>query len=153
MKKILMVCLGNICRSPLAEGILQSKLNPSLYYVDSAGTGNWHVGEHPDKRSIQIANKYGIDISKQKCRQFNSSDFEQFDLIYVMDQSNYKNVIKLAPNKDLKNKVQLILNEQFPNKNLDIPDPFWGNIDDFDQVYKMLDEVCEIISAKLKLSL
>src|SRR5690606_20802092 len=106
--KILMVCLGNICRSPIAEGILQSKLDKSKFLVDSAGTGGWHQGEQPDKRSIAICKKYGLDISKQRARKFTTSDFEEFDYIYVMDNSNLKNVLSLAPNDEAKQKVQLI---------------------------------------------
>jgi len=93
--KVLMVCLGNICRSPLAEGILQAKL-PKNHIVDSAGTANYHVGTAPDKRSVVTAKKFGVDISQQKCRQISKSDFENFDYIYVMDVSNYKNVLAIA---------------------------------------------------------
>ena len=108
--KILMVCLGNICRSPLAEGIMRSKLSED-FIVDSAGTGGWHAGELPDKRSISTAKNRGLDITNQKARQFNRSDFEIFDYIFVMDNSNYKDVLALAPNEEVKSKVKLILNE------------------------------------------
>ena len=111
MTKILMVCLGNICRSPLAEGILKSKLPENIFFVDSAGTSNYHIGEHPDRRSIEIAKKYSIDISKQKGRQFNSSDFKEFDYIYAMDSDNYRNIINLSRNTKDRSKVKLILNE------------------------------------------
>lgn len=147
--KVLMVCLGNICRSPLAEGILQAKL-PNNYIVDSAGTANYHVGSAPDKRSIAVAKKFGVDISQQKCRQITTSDFETFDYIYVMDTSNYKNVIAIAPNEEAKQKVKVILNELHPNKNLEVPDPYYGEMDGFEHVYKLLDEVCEAIAAKIK---
>ncbi|HLV69498.1 MAG TPA: low molecular weight protein-tyrosine-phosphatase, partial [Xanthomarina sp.] len=107
MTKILMVCLGNICRSPLAEGILKSKLPQESFFVDSAGTGDYHVGELPDKRSINVAKKYGLDITNQRGRQFTVADFDMFDFIYVMDESNFESVTKLARNeKDLK-KVKL----------------------------------------------
>ena len=115
--KVLMVCLGNICRSPLAEGILQAKL-PKNYIVDSAGTANYHVGIAPDKRSVVTAKKFGVDISQQKCRQISKADFEIFDYIYVMDTSNYKNVMAIAPNEEAKQKVKVILNELHPDKNL-----------------------------------
>lgn len=147
--KILMVCLGNICRSPLAEGILQSKLDQNLYIVDSAGTGDWHVGHEPDKRSIATAQKYGVDISNLRGRQIKQKDFDNFDYIYVMDKSNYENVIQLAPNQEAKNKVKMIMNELHPNQNIEVPDPYWGNMNDFDNVYKMLNEVCEQIAKNI----
>lgn len=147
--KVLMVCLGNICRSPLAEGILQAKL-PKNYIVDSAGTANYHVGTAPDKRSVVTAKKFGVDISQQKCRQITKSDFETFDYIYVMDTSNYKNVLAIAPNEEAKLKVKVILNELHPDKNLEVPDPYYGDMQGFEHVYKLLDEVCEVIAAKIK---
>ena len=147
--KILMVCLGNICRSPLAEGILASKLPKDKFTVDSAGTGSWHVGHFPDERSIAIAKKNKLDISKQKGRQFTTRDFDFFDYIYVMDNSNYNDVVGLSKNEEQKNKVQLILNELFPHENVDVPDPYYGVPNGFDAVYKMLDEACTIIAKKL----
>lgn len=147
--KILMVCLGNICRSPLAEGILASKLPKDKFTVDSAGTGSWHIGHAPDERSIAVAKKNKLDISKQKGRQFTASDFDFFDYIYVMDNSNYSDVMELSKNQEQKNKVQLILNELFPNENVDVPDPYYGVPNGFDAVYKMLDEVCDLIALKL----
>src|SRR5690554_4762080 len=108
--KILMVCLGNICRSPLAEGILKAKVGEEVM-VDSAATSNWHVGKSPDERSVAIAKKYGYDISHTTGRQFEVSDFDTFDLIYVMDASNYANVIRMARNEKDREKVDLILNE------------------------------------------
>lgn len=147
--KILMVCLGNICRSPLAEGILASKLPKDKFTVDSAGTGDWHVGKQPDKRSIAIANSRGIDISCQKARQFRKQDFKEYDYIYVMDGSNYQNVIDMAPDETSEKKVSLILNELFPNENVDVPDPYFGLENGFVTVYEMLDEVCDIIAEKL----
>lgn len=146
--RILMVCLGNICRSPLAEGILKSKLNPALFEVDSAGTGHWHVGNSPDPRSIKVAKKHDIDISKQKGRQFSKRDFDDFDIIYVMDTENKKNVLELAPNEEEKKKVKLILNELFENENVDVPDPYYGEETDFEHVFKLLDEASEIISSR-----
>ena len=150
MVKILMVCLGNICRSPLAEGILSSKLSADKFKVDSAGTGDYHIGGPPDPRSVAVAKKNGVDISFQKARQFNIKDFNDFDLIYVMDQSNYENVIDLAPDEQSKNKVDLILNALFPNENVDVQDPYFGHENGFETVYEMLDEVCEIIAKKLQ---
>ena len=147
--KILMVCLGNICRSPLAEGILASKLPKDNFIVDSAGTGSWHIGHSPDKRSIAIAQLNGLCIDNQKGRQFKTSDFDKFDYIYVMDNSNYGNVINLAKTEEHKNKVHLILNELFPGENVDVPDPYFGMTNGFETVYQMLDEVTDIIAKKL----
>lgn len=144
-----MVCLGNICRSPLAEGILRSKLSEK-FIVDSAGTGGWHAGELPDKRSIAIARLKGLDISNQRARQFKVSDFTTFDHIFVMDNTNFKEVLALAPNEATKSKVKLILNEIFPNDNNDVPDPYYGGIDGFENVYNMLDQACDEIARKLK---
>ncbi|MCM5663782.1 low molecular weight protein-tyrosine-phosphatase [Galbibacter mesophilus] len=143
--RVLMVCLGNICRSPLAEGILKSKVNPQKVFVDSAGTSNYHIGSKPDPRSIQIAAKYNIDITDQRGRQFTQQDFDDFDLIFAMDNSNYKNIILQARNEDDKAKVHLILNKLTPGENLDVPDPYYGGVMGFENVYKMLDEATDVI--------
>jgi protein-tyrosine phosphatase len=148
--KILMVCLGNICRSPLAEGILASKLPQDKFTVDSAGTGAWHSGNQPDARSIAVAKKHQLDISTQRARLFKVEDFETFDYIYVMDKSNFRDVIRLAKNDEQKEKVEIILNELYPNENVDVPDPYYGIANGFEMVYQMLDEACEIIASKLK---
>lgn len=150
MTKILMVCLGNICRSPLAEGILKSKLPSDSFFVDSAGTGDYHIGKNPDSRSIAIARKHGLDISNLKGRQFNVSDFDKFDIIYVMDESNYRNVLLLARNEQDKAKVKFILNEVHPNQNYNVPDPYFGGNDGFENVYHMLDEACSVIATRLQ---
>jgi protein-tyrosine phosphatase len=147
--KILMVCLGNICRSPLAEGILQSKLPADKFVVDSAGTGDWHAGQCPDRRSILAAKNRGVDISMQKARQIRKSDFKDFDHIFVMDSSNFKDVIKLAPTSQDKAKVILMMDEIFPGQKIDVPDPYYGDAKDFDKVFDMLDEVCEVVATKL----
>ena len=147
--RIVMVCLGNICRSPLAEGILQSKLHSSNFIVDSAGTGNWHIGKKPDDRSVAVAKKNGLDISKQRGQQFTAAFYDQFDYIFVMDQSNYEHVIQLAPSAEHKLKVQLLLNELFPGENVDVPDPYYGLANGFDQVYQMLDQACEVLAQRL----
>ena len=143
-----MVCLGNICRSPLAEGLLRSKL-PARFGVDSAGTGNWHVGHAPDKRSIEIAKLNQLDISAQRGRQFSISDFDDYDYIYAMDTSNYRDLIALAPDEIAKSKIRLILNELFPNENMDVPDPYFGMHNGFEQVYAMLNKCCDIIARNL----
>nr|WP_315255610.1 low molecular weight protein-tyrosine-phosphatase [uncultured Flavobacterium sp.] len=147
--KILMVCLGNICRSPLAEGILASKLPNDKFLVDSAGTGSWHIGRTPDNRSIATAKKNGLDICNQKGRQFQKTDFDAFDYIFVMDNSNYNDIIHLAQNETQKEKVQLILNSIFPDENVDVPDPYYGVANGFDMVYEMLDEACDVIAQRL----
>ena len=143
-----MVCLGNICRSPLAEGILKSKVDPQKVFVDSAGTSNYHVNECPDPRSVDIAKENKLDISSQKGRQFSAEDFDNFDHIYVMDMSNYYDVLSLARNEEDKKKVSLILNEIFPGENVEVPDPYHGGANGFKKVYKMLDEACTIIAEK-----
>ena len=144
-----MVCLGNICRSPLAEGILKSKLNPDFYIVDSAGTSAYHIGEIPDHRSIAIAKKNGIDISNQRARKFIANDFNEFDLIYAMDIENYHNICSLSTNKSNLLKVKLILNEINPLKDLSVPDPYYGGDFGFENVYEMLDKACSIITKNI----
>jgi protein-tyrosine phosphatase len=146
MKKVLMVCLGNISRSPLAEGILQSKVNNNFVFVDSAGIAAYHLGNLPDERSITVASKYGIDISSQKARKFTVKDFDTFDVIYEMDASNYQNVLSIARNQEDIQKVKMILNETYSNKKESVPDPYYGEGDGFEEVYKMLDEACTVIA-------
>jgi protein-tyrosine phosphatase len=148
--KILMVCLGNICRSPLAEGILASKLDPEKFIVDSAGTGSWHVGKSPDERSVAVAKKNKISIAHQRGKHFSPKDFDLYDYIYVMDSSNYDDVMQLAPTPEHQKKVKMILNELFPGENVDVPDPYYGLSNGFELVFNMLDEVCDIIADKLK---
>lgn len=151
MTNVLMVCLGNICRSPLAEGILRDLAQKAALNieVDSCGTANYHVGDKPDSRSIKKAKEYNIDINHLRGRQFQISDFDFFDIIYVMDQSNYNNVVALARNEKDKNKVKLILNE-ISNNNNEVPDPYYGGDDGFEHVYQLLNEACEKIITKLK---
>lgn len=150
MTKVLMVCLGNICRSPLAEGILQFKVDPSKVQVDSAGLQGYHVGELPDKRSIKVAGENLIDITDQRARLFQLSDFETYDFIFAMDTSVYKNLLEKASSEVDKTKVKLILNEVFPDENMDVPDPYHSSLFAFRNVYTMLDEACDIISKDLK---
>ncbi len=146
---ILMVCLGNICRSPLAEGLMKSKLNFTKFTVDSAGTSSGHKGEAPDKRSIAVAKKYGLDISKQKSRKLLEEDFKNFDVLYVMDQSNYNDVTALASTEEQKKKVIKILDEVFPGENLDVPDPYYGGSTGFENIYRMLDRATDVIAQKM----
>ena len=149
--KILMVCLGNICRSPLAEGILHSKImNHSLgWKVESAGTSAYHAGDLPDQRSIHVAAKYGLDITNQRSRQVKPNDLDYFDLVYAMDASNYNNLTKMASSPDQLEKIKLIMNEAFPGENRGVPDPYWDN-DGFENVYNMLDLACSQIIEKYR---
>ncbi len=144
-----MVCLGNICRSPLAEGILKHKTKNKKIFVDSAGTASYHVGNLPDSRSIEIALKYGIDIRNQRARQFSETDFDNFDKIYVMDTHNYASILSNARDQSDRNKVDLILNEINPKSFESVPDPYYGYGDGFQKVYDMLDKACDIIVKKL----
>lgn len=144
--KVLMVCLGNICRSPLAEGILQTKVQSQGldWEVDSAGTGAWHVGELPDPRSVQVARENGIDITYQRARQFQVQDLDNYDLIFAMDQSNLANILRKAHTSAQEKKVHLIMNQVDPNANISVPDPYYDD-DGFEQVFAMLDQACDRI--------
>jgi protein-tyrosine phosphatase len=146
--KILMICLGNICRSPLAEGILKDKIakNNLDWIVDSAGTGGWHVGEKPDSRSIAVARKHNIDLTYQRARQFQAADLDAFDLILAMDKSNYRDVVKQAKTDEQREKVKLMLNFSRPYSDLEVPDPYYDN--SFDLVFDLLDTACEAVIKK-----
>jgi len=143
-----MVCLGNICRSPMAEGIMRHKAEKyglSLI-VDSAGTGGWHAGECPDERAIEMMRSKGIDISPLCARQFTPEDFDRFDRIYVMDATNYQDVMRLIRKPEDREKVEMILNLADAGKNRPVPDPYYGGRDGFENVYNLLDEACEKIA-------
>ena len=143
--KILMVCLGNICRSPLAEGILAHKTKQLDVEVDSAGTAAYHIGELPDKRSIEIADNYNINLRNQRARQFSRADFDEFDIIYAMDTNNLAHLISLTETKKELKKIRLILNEINPNACKSVPDPYYGGENGFQNVYNMLNEACNKI--------
>ena len=149
--RILMVCLGNICRSPLADGLLRHKVSEKQlpWMVDSAGTAAYHIGNPPDHRMIQTAKSNGIDISELRARQFTSEDFTAFDRIYVMDQSNYSNVLRLASTNTDRQKVYLLLDHLYPNKQLEVPDPYYGNQSDFDAVFTLVNEATEALITDL----
>ncbi|WP_313373863.1 low molecular weight protein-tyrosine-phosphatase [Chishuiella sp.] len=147
--KILMVCLGNICRSPLAEGILQSKVGDK-HLIDSAGTGNWHVGEQPDRRSVAVAKKHGVDISDQRAMHFNPVFFDEFDLIFAMDKQNSIDLQKLARTQEEQDKVKLILKEG-TGLSHNVPDPYYDGEDAFEHVYQLLDEATDGIIKKYNL--
>ena len=148
MRKILMVCLGNICRSPLAEGIMLKLIseNNINMRVDSAGTSDYHIDEAPDKRTITNAAKHDLDLKPLRARQFKASDFEKFDKIYVMDNSNMANVLALATTEEQKAKVDLLLNASNPGMNLEVPDPYFGGEQGFEDVFQMVYKACQNVA-------
>ena len=148
--KILMVCLGNICRSPLAEGILDDKAKKAgLHWkVDSAGTGSYHIGDAPHRLSQKVAMLNGIDISNQKCRQFNKEDMLQFDKIYAMDNDVYHDIKRMSGELWNSSKTDLLMNEVFPGENIDVPDPWYGTEKNYHEVYTMIDKACDAIIEK-----
>ena len=150
--KILMVCLGNICRSPIAEGVLQNLIstNHLNWAVDSAGMENYHVGEHPHRYSQKICQKNGIDISKQKARQFVGADFKKFDKVYAMSQDVLE-MLKYKAGSDFDDsKVMLFLNELNPGQNQSVPDPWYGPEEDYTYVFDLINKTCQKIVAKYK---
>lgn len=144
-----MVCLGNICRSPLAEGILKDKLDPSRFIVESAGTGGWHVGNPPDPRSIEIAKKRGLDISGQRAQQFEASFFDHYDLIFAMDQSNFRDLKAMANSSEQRDKLSMLLEAVFPGEGVDVPDPYYGGTSGFSEVYDLIDRACNVIAQNI----
>jgi protein-tyrosine phosphatase len=148
--KILMVCLGNICRSPLAEGILQDKAGKAglKWSVDSAGTNGYHIGEAPHRLSQKVALQHGIDISQQRARQFTVGDFENFDIIYAMAEEVVDEMKWIAKNKFNAAKVRLLMNELYPGKNIDVPDPWYGPEPGYHEVYDMMEAACNKIIEK-----
>ena len=151
MKKILMVCLGNICRSPMAEGLMQDKIDSYQLdaVVDSAGFEPFHKGDHPDHRAQHTLFKHNINISAQKSRLFNTSDFDKFDQIFVMDRYNFQDVKSVARNAHDLEKVDFLLNTVYPGSNKEVPDPYYGGADGFEKVYQMIDEATEMIAQEL----
>jgi protein-tyrosine phosphatase len=145
MNRILFVCLGNICRSPLAEGImlhLKEKHDLNIK-IDSAGTASFHIGEAPDPRTIANAKKNGVDLSHLRARQFSGSDFDDFDHIFVMDKSNLKNIVSQAKNEEQKQKVSLFLNTLYPGKNMEVPDPYYHDEKKFEEVFQLVYKACD----------
>ncbi len=143
-----MVCLGNICRSPLAEGLLKSKVDPESVLVDSAGTGGYHIGSSPDPRSIAVALKNNIDITSQRCRLFSKNDFTQFDLIYAMDRSNYSDIVALTDDNQQIQKVRLLL-EEIDLGTREVPDPYYGGPNGFELVFDMIDKACDAVAQRI----
>jgi protein-tyrosine phosphatase len=148
--KILMVCLGNICRSPMAEGILRAKSTHLEIEVDSAGTSSYHYGENPDVRAVHTLRKKGINISNLIARQFTTADFDAFDIIFTMDKSNYDNVIALARSNQDKQKVRMLVNELHPGSNGEVPDPYFGGDQGFEDVYNLIDEATDKFLMRLQ---
>jgi protein-tyrosine phosphatase len=148
--KILMVCLGNICRSPLAEGILQHKAFEAglQWSVESAGTNSYHTGDAPHHLSQKVAKLNGIDICKQRARRFVAEDFEIYDKIYALANDVLSEIRRIAKNKFNPQKVDLLMNELYPGKDLDVPDPWYGEEPGYHEVYKMINEVCDKIIEK-----
>lgn len=147
-----MVCLGNICRSPIADGLLRKKVqeNNLDVIVDSAGTNGFHNGEKPDKRMRETASRFGTPIDSLRSRQITKEDLAEFDVVYAMDASNYNNIINLCSSEEEKNKVKMILNEANPGMNQVVPDPYFGGEQGFIDVYKMLDDATDVIVEKIK---
>lgn len=148
--KILMVCLGNICRSPLAEGILQHKVNEAglSWKVDSAGTNGYHIGEPPHHLSQKVAKLNGIDICEQRARHFKPSDLEEYDQLYAMSQDVIEEMKIMAGNKWKDDKVKLLLDELHPGEELDVPDPWYGPEPGFHEAFKLINAACEKILQK-----
>lgn len=149
--KILFVCLGNICRSPLAEGIMKEKVRKLGLHaeIDSAGFESFHVGDAADPRSSEIARKNGISLGDHVARKFTTRDFDTFDRIYVMDRYNHRDVMSLTRNASDENKVDFILNLTHPGENREVPDPYYGGRDGFEKVYHMLDAACDVLADQM----
>ena len=147
-----MVCLGNICRSPIADGLLRRKVkeNNLNIFVDSAGTAAYHIGKAPDSRMCSTAEEFGTNIKNLVARKFTINDFDDFDIIYAMDESNRQNILSLARNNSDREKVRLILDELYPNSNLSVPDPYYGSQEDFKAVYELVEKVTSVILTKIK---
>jgi protein-tyrosine phosphatase len=143
--KVLFVCTGNICRSPLAEGILREKLKRHNIpaEVDSCGFESFHVGDPPDSRAQEVASKRGIDLSTHRARLFTPADFNRFDYIFAMDSTHFNNIRRLARNESDMSKVDYVLNVLHPGQNLGVQDPWYHNLKAFENVYLQLDQVCE----------
>ena len=150
LMKILMVCLGNLCRSPLAEGILQDKAFKAglAWSIESAGTNSYHIGEPPHPLSQKVAKMNGIDISKQRARRFTANDFDVYDKIYALDNDVREDMQHIAKKKFDASKVDLLMNELYPGKDMDVPDPWYGPEPGYHEVYKLIDKICDKIIEK-----
>lgn len=150
--KILMVCLGNICRSPLADGLLRKKIEDKglNHSVDSAGTSSYHIGAQPDSRTQENAKKHGVDLSFLRARQFTKADFQEFDRIYAMDSSNVFHILELAQTESDKAKVRLLLDLIPGQHNKEVPDPYYGGEQGFEVVYQLVDQATDILVEELE---
>jgi protein-tyrosine phosphatase len=150
--KLLFVCLGNICRSPLAEGIFRAKTEAAglEWEIDSAGTAGYHVGEAPHPLSQKTAKLHGIDISSQKCRQFKASDMDTYDRIYAMDLENFEEIKRISKEKWKPEKTDLLLNSLFPGKNKSVPDPWYGEESGYHEVYHLIERACDKILEEVR---
>jgi protein-tyrosine phosphatase len=151
MVKILMVCLGNICRSPIAEGVMRQKIEEYGLdaQVNSCGTASYHIGETPDYRGIQTMHNYGIDISQHQGQQFAVTDFDAYDLIFAMDTNNYSNLVAKARNNNDKEKIKLLMDETHPGQQKVVPDPYYGGLEDFEETYSLVEDACEHLAKRL----
>ena len=152
MKKVLFVCLGNICRSAIAEGILNDKVKAQGLgiLVESAGTSSYHIGQAPDRRMQAKALEHGIDISGQRGRQFETYDFDEYDYIFAMDTSNLRDILSLARDENDTKKVALFLNLSNPTMDLSVPDPYYGGDQGFEDVYQMLNKACNFFLSSIE---
>lgn len=148
--KILMVCLGNICRSPLAEGILQQKAFKAglTWSIESAGTNNYHTGEPPHPLSQKVAKMNGIDISQQRARRFSAEDLDHYDRIYALAEDVMDDMKRIAKHRFNRNKVDLLMNELYPGKNMDVPDPWYGPEPGYHEVFALIERACDAIIEK-----
>lgn len=146
--KVLFVCLGNICRSPMAEGILRSKIGNRNIEIDSAGTSHFHIGEEPDHRAVHTLRKKKIDISNLRARRFDVEDFEAFDLIFAMDTQNREKILQLAQNEEHHKRVSLMLDLTFPGQDREVPDPYFGGGEGFEQVFHLLNDATQALIEK-----
>ncbi|HLR38340.1 MAG TPA: low molecular weight protein-tyrosine-phosphatase [Chitinophagaceae bacterium] len=148
--KILMVCIGNICRSPMAEGIMENMIKKQdlPWSIDSAGTSFSHIGEAPHLFSQKVAQEHGINLSKQRARQFKKEDLEKFDKIYAMEKDVYEDIIRMTNKPEEINKVDLLLNESYPDENKSVPDPWYGGEAGFHQAWKLISDACNKIIEK-----
>jgi protein-tyrosine phosphatase len=146
-RRVLFVCLGNICRSPLAEGVLRKMVDErglgAQVDIDSAGTGGWHQGEAPDSRAIATGLAHGVDISGLRGRKVTSSDFNKFDLIFAMDRGNLRDLVKIAPHDSYAD-IHLFM-DFVSGQSRDVPDPYYGSLQDFEAVYALLQSGCDTL--------
>ena len=153
MNNILFICLGNICRSPLAEGFLQYHINQrklgGSFNIDSAGTGNWHIGKPPDRRAVRVAAEYGVDISKLRARQITPKDMDSFALVIAMDRNNLSELQLLRTNANADCQIELLSESSHEPGFIDVPDPWYGDYKDFQSVARQIDSACCSLLEKL----